>query len=58
MSEIKLKKRIITLVLVFCPRLKEIVDVATNCNVCEFKAGEEWDVILCRYKEERNSRRG
>ena len=44
----RLKKFVITLTFVYCPRRDEVID-AYACNYCEHKAGEEWDAILCKY---------
>ncbi|MBW2674197.1 MAG: hypothetical protein JRD89_12420 [Deltaproteobacteria bacterium] len=47
----RLKKFVITLTFVYCPRRDEVID-AYACNYCEHKAGEEWDAILCKYVKE------
>jgi len=47
----RLKKCVIALTLVYCPRRDEIID-AGMCLYCEYKAGEKWDTILCKYVKE------
>jgi hypothetical protein len=47
----KLKKYVVHVSLVYCPKSKEIVASAIACLSCPYHVSENWNEVYCSYKE-------